>query len=68
MRFAQQPSQRRRLMMRLSTLRAHLRAMLHHLFVAHAAVLRRIVLSRTVTTLGLMLLHHLAVLHHLFIV
>ncbi len=53
-------------MLRLSTVRAHLRAMLHHLFAAHAAMLRRIMLSVIVATLLLMLLHHLAVPHHFF--
>lgn len=47
-------------------LRAHLRAMPHHLFMVHAAMLRRIMLSGIVTALPLMLLHHLAVPHHFF--
>lgn len=53
-------------MLRLSTVCAHLRAMLHHLFVGHAAMLRRIMLCGIVATLRLMLLHHLAVPHHFF--
>lgn len=47
-------------------LRTHLSTMLHHIFVAHSAVLRRIMIGRIVTALRLMLLHHLTVPHHLF--
>src|SRR5689334_10319350 len=62
--FTPRLSQRRSLVLRLSSVRAHLRAMLHHLFVAHAAMLCRIMLSGIVATLRLMLLHYLAVPHH----
>lgn len=55
-----------RLMLRLGALCAHLRAMAHHFVVAHAAMLRRIMLSGIVATLRLLLLHHLAVPHHFF--